>query len=348
MSDPPKPPSGGDSLYKPSSEGGMSAPQGAEMDRENEAPHIDPVTALGKLSEKELKEIREMNVKQLSEFFRKMGLKEMPKQVQKHSLNGSVLHTLNSRDIDKMDFVSLGEAKALSNLAGTLSHVNRQDQRAVCILEKNIIFWGTAHHWYAGPLDACNRCSMKDHRSSCDICCDAICCSPKTFVELPESTIRVYRDHLEITYPRWRDHIKDKYRKLNHAFADTNEPPFKITVDNIDYSNIQDVDVEMVKKQEKYVRECADCCNTLFCKDLRREPHGGNFYWVNACQRCFGHDLFYKQRPDGYVTITLRSGDEGGRHRKIGVLGDVDELSRAILHRMEESQVLRSVQIQQQ
>ncbi|GBG32952.1 Hypothetical Protein FCC1311_091782 [Hondaea fermentalgiana] len=319
------------------------------MQRESsdgEGDCVDPVRVLSSLEQKQMHELTKMNVKELANFMSRLQLKEIPRQVQKHGINGSILHTLTSKDIDKMSFDSLGEAKALENLCSSLNTIDRENQRAMVIKEAPLVFWGKAHEWYEGPCSVCNRCAMKNYRGNCDSCWDAVCCSPKQFVELPPSTLRIYRDHLTIEQGRWKDQIDEKYRKLNHAFAPTNEPPFKTKVDNIDFSMIADVDLEIIQKQETYKRSCADCTNVLCCNELKQEPNKGDFYWATPCQRCCGYDLYYKQRPEGYVTITLRGdGDQEGNVRKIGILEDADEAVKAIMHHMEESQMLRALKV---
>ncbi|GBG32953.1 Hypothetical Protein FCC1311_091792 [Hondaea fermentalgiana] len=319
------------------------------MQRESsdgEGDYVDPVRVLSSLEQKQMHELTKMNVKELANFMSRLQLKEIPRQIQKHGINGSILHTLTSKDIDKMSFDSLGEAKSLENLCLSLNTIDRENQRAIVIKEAPLSFWGKAHEWHEGPGSAFNLCAMKNYRGNRSGCYDAVSGSPKQFVELPPSTLRIYRDHLSIEESRWKEHVDEKYRELNHAFAPTNEPPFKTKVDNIDFSMITDVDLEIIQSQETYKSSCADCTNHICFKELKQEPNKGAFYWVTPYQMFCGYDHFYKQRPEGYVTITLRGdGDQEGNVRKIGILEDADEAVKVIMHHMEESQMVRALHV---
>mmetsp|Transcript_9803 Transcript_9803/g.19258 ORF Transcript_9803/g.19258 Transcript_9803/m.19258 type:complete len:351 (-) Transcript_9803:243-1295(-) len=308
--------------------------------------YVDPVRVLTSLQESQLHDLTKMNVKELSRFMSDLNLREIPRQIQRHGLNGSILHTITAKDIDKMDFDLLGEAKAFENLCSSISSIEREQHRSMLVRETPLTFWGVAHEWHSGPLSSCNRCAMKDHRGVCLSCWDSLCCNPVQFVELPPSVLRIYRDHITIEYARWKDHIKDKYRKMNHAYAETNEPPYKVVEDNIDFTMIVDLDVEIIQKQDDYKRSCADCTNFLCCKELKRQPNKGDFYWVNVCQQLCGYDLFYEESAEGYLTITLRhDADQEGNVRKIGVLQGVEEAAKSILHFMEEAQMVRTLRI---
>ena len=116
---------------------------------------------------------------------------------------------------------------------------------------------------------------------------------------------------------------------------------FAVT-DNIDFSNVQDVDVELLPVLGAYKKSCADCPRMLCCQSLRREPNQGAYYWVGCCEQCFGFNHIFSERPEGVLIIRLRVPDERGPMRRIGVAQGAKELSVQIMHHVEEAQVLKA------
>mmetsp|Transcript_5801 Transcript_5801/g.18589 ORF Transcript_5801/g.18589 Transcript_5801/m.18589 type:complete len:366 (-) Transcript_5801:312-1409(-) len=328
----------------PVGDDGLGAPQPADMGRHSTS--VDPVRVLSSLTAAQMHEASQLDVDGLADFFRKLGLRELPNLIRRNDLNGSVLHTVTAQDIERMDFHSLGEAKAFQSLCAKMSQGERGDQRNEAIMVRRLVFWGETVEWHSGPCSILNRCAVKDKRTSCERCCDTVCCSPKVLAKLPDSHITVYRDHISIASPIWLDgEVSEKEATTNRAWVKPNASPYKTIVDNLDFSNLVDVDLEETPKIKSYRKTCADCSHYLCCHSLRREPHDGAFYWVSLCQRFFGYNHVYKEHPEGLVLLHLREADARGDTRRIGVVDGASDLVRTILHHMEEAQIKKGLRI---
>mmetsp|Transcript_7845 Transcript_7845/g.13848 ORF Transcript_7845/g.13848 Transcript_7845/m.13848 type:complete len:368 (+) Transcript_7845:742-1845(+) len=316
----------------------------AEMDRDGK--RVDPVRTLSELNAHDQDEIKKMDMDELAEFFHKLGLRELPDLIVRNSLNGSVLGTMTPADIERMDFHSLGEAKGFQALCNKMQILDRGAHREEAILVRKLIFWGYNNQWFPGPCDGCNCCAFKNERDACQSCCDSLTCSPLTEHRLPEPSVILYRDHLSIQTPMWKtDTVDKKYHELNRAFADPNVETWRMVSDNIDYSNITDVDVDEAVVIGEYRKTCVDCKHILCCKSLRREPHKGQYYWITCFQKCCGYNRTFKERPSGVVTIRLNITDERGATRKIGVMEESKEFARTLLSHVEEAQIHKGMRV---
>ncbi len=153
----------------------------------------DPAEAMAALSVAQLSNVRKMNMQELVSFFETVSLHSIAVIIETNQLNGSVLHMINERDIDRMGFTSLGEAKGFLLLCRKLARISRGSARRVELMSKTIAFEHYIIEWYSGPCSSINCWAFKTQREWWKQSYDACYCSPKQYVKLPDSTVTLYK-----------------------------------------------------------------------------------------------------------------------------------------------------------
>jgi len=312
----------------------------ADMDRD-----ADPIAALTELSGDDLRRVVNMHQKELAEYFRGLGLTELPGKVAEHQLNGALLHSIGAKDVDKMNFRSLGEAKGFEDFCRHMKELNRTSNRRESVIEKRMPYEGVkVHEWNERPASLCNRWSMRNYRTIPERILDFITFSPKEMHVLPEPKVVLYRDHLHIERARWNDNMPAKYKNYNRGFANPNLKCIEVDEDNVDVSLIYDVDVEAKPKVEQYTMTSVDVWRRVTCQTLKRDPLKGAFYWTNPCIDQLGFAHFYEEHPDGVVSLKVRSPglqtmSDAPEEKKIPIVEGARELADALLNYIEEARL---------
>ena len=218
---------------------------------------LDPTANLAKVTREEAMALLKVNSSGVTEFFNRKGCSSLSQALGKEGINGETLSQLAPKYVEQLP-VSLGEK------LGLLAFMKRFGAAAKSGKRSEVIWQGDDYTTKLEKLDVAPCCGL------CKCGCEFNCCKkPKLFERLPAANYKVTNTSFKKLGYVWADGTTEQAREVDFqpncgvgwlcGWRRGNKFVYTESTDNIDLSNVLDVDVQrQIFEPETFHPKCKD------------------------------------------------------------------------------------------